>query len=186
MENIVIKPKLIFRQKTPDSSIWGKTICFLTNTNIYHVELILDESFISATAANGIYVKALKPINTKHYIVKDLEPIEITKEHYRKVWRFINSVADTEYDKLGLFWNQVIGISINNKKYFCSELAVEILTLLGYEEFMISPYLPSDFSPNDLFKYINNIENLEVKKYSIIGKIKRFFRWITKPFRRSK
>lgn len=186
METITIKPKLIFRKLTPDSSIWGKLICFFTNAKTYHVELILDNNFISATADKGIYVKPLKPINTEKYECKELESIEITKLHYLKVWRFINSVANTKYDTLGLFWNQIIGINVYNKKYFCSELVVEILYLLGYEQFILSPYNPSDFSPEDLYNYINDINKVEIKKYSIIGKIKRLFKWVCKPFIRRK
>lgn len=168
-----IKPILAFRTKK-DASWFGRLTCWLTHAETYHIEMILEDKWISAAAPEGVYVRQLRPLDHDKYTYIELDPKYITIELYDDLWEFINNLNGSKYNTSGLFWNQVIGINTHNDKYYCSELVVEILIILGYKEFFQSPYSPSDYSPDDILRYFKN-DDFKPKQYSILGRIKSLF-----------
>lgn len=184
MENKTCKtitPFLAFKKKDKHSDFISKLICWFTNSEIYHVELALENRWISATPGKGIYVNELRPLeNDWEYYY--LRPITISEDTLKDLLEFIDSLNGSEYNTMGIFWNHVIGLRTHNEKYFCSELAAELLMFLGYKEFFSSPYYPSDYSPSDMLEYLKD-PKIEIKKYTLL---KRFKNVLTMKFLRRK
>lgn len=180
----IIEPILAFKVKDKETSFGGKLVCFFTNSNIYHVELALENRWISAAPDTGIYINELRPLENDWEYVK-LRPIKISKEVLDDLLNWIDSLHGSKYNILGIFFNQFLGLRTYNDKYFCSELAVEILSYLGYKEFFASPYYPTDFSPNDMFNYLKD-SSIKLKQYTIKNRIKKKFKSIFNIFRKDK
>ena len=57
-----IKLKLAFRKVTKDSSFIGNLICKWTESKYYHIEMIIDDLWISSNAPHGVSINNLKEI----------------------------------------------------------------------------------------------------------------------------
>ena len=166
-----IVPRLSFRKVTSDTSRFGRLICWWCKCKYYHVELILENRYISVTPA-GIHMKFLHELDHKRYDYLTLKSIHMTEDHYFNILDFIASYETTRYDYFGLFTNQVLGINIYNKEVFCSEFVVQLLKLLGYKRFF--PYNGSEFSPQDIYDIIQNGSNKVIlQRHTILSRLKR-------------
>lgn len=175
---IKIQPKLALRPYTKDSGFVAKVINWWCHSKYYHAELILGEHWISATPKDGIYVNKLKPLDHERYEYLELPEIEVAEETYKNIWKYIEAQVSPKYDTLGLVWNQVIGISFYNKSWFCSELIAAILILLGYNKLYGTN--ESEYSPQDLHDMFKYPVPIELRRFSICVRFKKFIRWILK------
>ena len=170
-----IQPKLALRPYTKDSGFIAKAINWWCHSKYYHAELILGDHWISATPKEGIYVNELRPLDHERYEYFDLPEIEVSEEVYNNVWKYIREQISPRYDTMGLFWNQVLGISFYNKRWFCSELIAEILILLGYNKLYGTN--ESEYSPQDLYDIFKYPVPIKLRRYSIYIRFKKFIKF---------
>ena len=160
-----IKPIIALRPYTKDSGFIAKVINWWCHSKYYHAELILGDQWISATPAEGIYVKKLKPLDHDKYEYLELPEIELSEDTYNNILEYIKTQICPSYDTTGLVWNQVFGINLYNKRWFCSELIAEILKLLGYSKLYGTE--GSEYSPQDLYDMFTSKEPIKLRRYSL-------------------
>lgn len=178
-----IQPKLAFRKYNKGDGFIPKLISWWCNGPYYHVEFILEDKWISANPDDNIYIRKLRPLDHVKYDYIDLPSITVTEDTYNHIWGYIKDLTHTKYDMLGLIWNQVFGFNIYNDRYFCSELIVDILKLLGYHEFY--DYRASEFSPQDLYDIVtkhftgpNAKQKYQLRRYSLMYKVRKIFKFL--------
>ena len=176
MGTIKIRPTLALRPYTKDSGFIAKAINWWCHSEYYHAELILGNSWISATPKEGIYVNKLRPLDHTKYEYLELPELEISQEVYNNIWDYINKQISPKYDTLGLFWNQVLGFSFYNKEWFCSELIAEILILLGYKKLYGTN--GAEYSPQDLYDIFTSSEPIKLRRYSLLIRFKKAIKFI--------
>lgn len=174
---VEVKPILALRPYTEDSGKIAKIINWWCKSKYYHVELILGDHWISATPDEGIYVKDLKPLDHERYEYLELPTIALSEDTYNNIWEYIKKQVSPRYDTMGLVWNQVFGISLYNKSWFCSELIADILTILGYPKFY--GYTPSEYSPQDLYDVFTKEEEVKLRRYSLYIRFRSLIHAIT-------
>lgn len=148
-----IAPILAFKEIDEDTSITGKLIGKVTRSPVYHVEVILEDKWISSYAGRGVYINDLRPLKDNWTYIK-LDPVEVTFNQKEIIKEWLNTQDGKGYDYLGILLAQAIPVRIHSRqKWFCSELATKILQLLMVREVMyLSPY---DVSPGYLYKLFN-------------------------------
>lgn len=146
-ETTSIELKLAFR-KVDKKDIADRLIAYWTNSKFCHVEIIIDNLWISSNL-EGVHIKDLKPLkDTYEYLPID---VVITKQQYKEIISWIYRQHGKSYDKLGILMAQLLPFRLDNRnKWFCSELVCKILQLLHVEE-VIDNY-PFLTSPGDLAK----------------------------------
>lgn len=174
MELVTLTPVLAFRRVTEKSDKIGKLINWWCNSTYYHVELIIEDHWISATPDKAIMINDLKPLDHESYDYLTLPEVTITKKTYDDFWKFIKSIDGKPYNMYGLLYNQVIGFNIYFKTYFCSELVIEMLQYLGYGE--LFGRQSSEFSPQDVYDIFTTTEpdKLRLRRRAIVIVIKKY------------
>ena len=153
MRNIKKRIRIAFRQKSGKDSIINKIIRFLTKSRFHHVELIIDDTWISTSSSTGFTMRPLEPIKQEdtRYVYHDLGLVKITSEQDRIITRFIENQLDSEYDYSGIIFSQLFPFSKHSKRrWFCSEIVTKLLQLHLVEETL--ELTPSEISPGDLAK----------------------------------
>lgn len=153
MRNIKKRIRIAFRQKSGKDSIVNKIIRFLTKSRFHHVELIIDDTWISTSSSTGFTMRPLEPIKQEdtRYVYHDLGLVKITSEQDRIITRFIENQLDSEYDYSGIIFSQLFPFSKHSKRrWFCSEIVTKLLQLHLVEETL--ELTPSEISPGDLAK----------------------------------
>ena len=156
MGNIKKRIRIAFRQKSGKDSIVNKIIRFLTKSRFHHVELIIDDTWISTSSSTGFTMRPLEPIKQEdtRYVYHDLGLVKITSEQDRIITRFIENQLDSEYDYSGIIFSQLFPFSKHSKRrWFCSEIVTKLLRLHLVEETL--ELTPSEISPGDLAKVFN-------------------------------
>ena len=153
MNNKKKRIRIAFRQKSGKDSIINKIIRFLTKSRFHHVELIIDDTWISTSSSTGFTMRPLEPIKQEdtRYVYHDLGLVKITSEQDRIITRFIENQLDSEYDYSGIIFSQLFPFSKHSKRrWFCSEIVTKLLQLHLVEETL--ELTPSEISPGDLAK----------------------------------
>lgn len=155
MEIKKVNVKLAFKlyEKSKCSFI-GNLISLWTNSKYYHVELIVDDKWISSNAeAGGITISPLRTLNF-NWDYYDLGEILVTEEQYDNLMDFINSESNCKYDYMGIVFSQVLPFRYHSEtKWFCSEIVSKLLQLLLVPEF--NTIEPNRMSPADIAKIFN-------------------------------
>ena len=156
MRNIKKRIRIAFRQKSGKDSIVNKIIRFLTKSRFHHVELIIDDTWISTSSSTGFTMRPLEPIKQEdtRYVYHDLGLVKITSEQDRIITRFIENQLDSEYDYSGIIFSQLFPFSKHSRtRWFCSEIVTKLLQLHLIEETL--DLIPNEVSPGDLAKVFN-------------------------------
>ena len=148
MEKLAVK--LAFKKLDKNSNFVAKSVAWYTRSEYYHVELVVNDIWVSVFPGTGVKLNTLKPLkDTWDY--KDLPSIELTKKQYLIFMEFLKEQENKKYDFLGIFLAQVIPLKINNRdKWFCSELVVKLLQMLYVKETF--SLVPASTSPGHLEK----------------------------------
>lgn len=142
--------KLAFQKKLGKNAslaehIAAKGIQWYTKSEYFHVEVIIDNKWISSGPSyGGVYIHDLEPLD--EYTYEYIE-IDIDGRKSRNVMRFIERQIGTKYDWAGIVLSQFFHTNADDKnKWFCSELVAEILKLYGElpEESKTNSYSPED------------------------------------------
>ena len=143
--NIKLELTLAFR-KVDKTDIADQLISFWTKSKYVHVELIMDNMWISSNL-KGVHIKELTPLKDT-YDYHNLEVI-ITHDQYVNIVKWIYKQNGKTYDRLGIYLSQFIPLRIDNRnKWFCSELVTKILQMLNVVE--VQDNYPFLTSPADL------------------------------------
>ena len=151
-----INVKIALKYKVSDNAtmidkIIAKGIQIRTKDIHYHVELILDNMWISADPKEGICITPLKPYISDKWTIIDFGKILVTDEQYDKIHKFIFEREGNPYDMCGIFLSQFIKLGMDDKnKWFCSEIVSKILQLLLIDEYI--DITPADLSPADMYR----------------------------------
>lgn len=143
-----LQPILAFKRVDKQTSTMGKLIGWYTKSPVYHVEVILEDKWISAYAGRGVYVNDLRPLKDTWEYIK-LDEIMVTQRQDEIIEEWLQEQDGKGYDYLGILLAQLIPLRLHSRaKWFCSEITTKILQLLFIKETMnLSPY---DVSPGDL------------------------------------
>jgi len=150
MENIRVQ--LAFKKKDSNSGVLQKSICWYTKSDYYHVELVINNTWVSVFPETGVKLNTLRPLkDTWDYVA--LKDITLTKEQYQLFSKFLREQENKNYDGLGIFLSQIIPLKIENEhKWFCSELVVKLLQMLYVEQtFYLVPALTSPGTLSTIF-----------------------------------
>lgn len=153
-----LKLTLAFKKINKESTWMAKVISLWTRSQYHHVELIVNNKWISSDSDTGVVIKDLQPLKDNWEYI-ELPNINICREHYNKFNTYIYKVNGSGYDWKGIILSQTIPLSMNNSdKWFCSELVTKLLHILLIEESL--DLEPNEVSPKDLYNtfkhYIKN------------------------------
>lgn len=156
MDTIKKRIKIAFRQKNEKDKNWlyNWFVRFLTNSKFHHVEMIIDNTWISSSMSSGGFrIRPLEPINQedKRYVYYDLGMIELTSKQNEIIDRFMNKQIGSEYDYSGIIFSQLFPFSKHSRRrWFCSEIVTKLLQLHLVDETL--NLIPNEISPGDLAK----------------------------------
>ena len=116
-----------------------------TKSPYYHVEMIVDKTWISTNSDKGaVYFNKLQPLSEKYTYID----IKVDGRKVKKMMKFAEKQIGKKYDWLGIFFSQAFKKNIEDKnKWFCSEIVAEMLKILGFELEKES----NEYSPGDLY-----------------------------------
>lgn len=121
-----------------------------TKSNFYHVELILDNKWITSDIDYGVVIRDSEPLN-EDWVYVTLNNVEVTDEQYELIFEWIKQQQNKKYDHLGIVYSQVLPFRYDDKnKWFCSELVIKILQLFLIKE--VIDLTPNLVSPGDIAK----------------------------------
>lgn len=131
------------------SSFVGNLISIFTNSMFYHVELIVDNKWISSNSdSGGITIAPLRALNF-NWEYKKLNKICLTEEQYINLMKFIGDQEGKGYDWTGIIFAQILPFKQHcENKWFCSEIVTKLLQLCLVPE--VNHLDPADVSPKDL------------------------------------
>ena len=144
-----IELKLAFKKVIPRTAISGRIIAMWCESKYYHVELFINNLWVSAMDNEGVTVKESYRYDPEEWDFYHFDEIEITEEHYNTIIRYIKKQDDKKYDFLGIYLSQILPFSLHNRnKWFCSEISVKLLQMFLIEETL--DLVPNNTSPADL------------------------------------
>lgn len=154
MNTITLTPILAFKHATSSTKLIDKlqanAVKIWTRSKYFHVELILNDMWISSDTDTGLSIKQLKPLKHDNWEYIELEPVTITQYQYTTLMLFLKQRENSGYDWLGIFLSQFISINTHNKdKYFCSEIVAKILQMLYVTHYL--DVIPNNMSPKDIY-----------------------------------
>ncbi len=105
--------------------IGSSLIRWFTKSDYSHVEMIINEYWISANADGGVHILPLQPLHPDW----DYIDVEVSDERLSHVMMFIEAQANCSYDYTGIVFSQLFKINGSDRgnKWFCSELCAQIL-----------------------------------------------------------
>lgn len=128
------------------SNLISKVIKYKTKSPYFHVELVLDDVWISAAPGEKVHINKLQELDKKYAYVD----VKIDGRRLKKVKKFAQEQEGKDYDMLGLIFSQALHKDINNNnKWFCSELVSELLKVAGYDKLLVRG--SNLYSPADLY-----------------------------------
>jgi len=151
-----------FEKDNDDVTWFGKMIGFYTHGPYSHVAVLIQDEDCGPIS-NTIQWEA-DPISG--YVINSEHIFDNTKWEYiiinvnnlDNIKKFLNLVLGNKYDYMGIL-GFILPIQDRSNKWFCSELASNILKIDG-QEFMWS-LDPSTVSPNKLYKLLNKAFDLK-------------------------
>ena len=110
----------------------GDAICWWTDSDYCHVEMVVDNLHISADSNNGVRVRQYKGQSADKVV--ELE-YDVTLPMHSKLIDYTTALNGAKYDKLAIVFSQVIRLGADRKdRWYCSELVTKILQLLGEDK----------------------------------------------------
>ena len=152
---------IIAFKKIPDKEWYGKLaaklISWRTQSQYFHVEIVIDKKWISSHVDNrGLQIRDLKPLYDRCYDYYELYVHDLTGEREKIFWKFLKSQVGSGYDWKGILLSQFINLNWETReKWFCSEIVTKILQMLYVEEFIMMK--PNQIAPVDVFNVIEKI-----------------------------
>jgi hypothetical protein len=135
-----------------------KIVQFWTNSDIYHVEIMFNEKWISADPS-GINLFDIRKFDKK-YEYLEIE-VDTCSEQNLRIHQWLKSIEGEKYDYEGIFFRQFLDIGLQDKsKWFCSEIANKILQM-----YLVKPFIrleSSTLSPKDIYSLL--LKNKATKK----------------------
>lgn len=134
-----------------------KIIRFWTKSKYSHVEIIINDTWVSSNPKNGVTINALKPLTNKW----DYIDVKVPKneKYLQTVLKFIELQKGKKYDLIGAIFGAGLNIDFEGKnKWFCSELVTAILLL--FREKYILQCLKEDIfnvSPKELYDIYKDV-----------------------------
>ncbi len=143
--------KLAFKKS--DGSISNKLISWWTKSEFVHVEMIINNKWISSNSdTGGVTIANLRPLKDNWTYIDINIP-----NYYNTVnntMNFIYNQKDRKYDWCGLLCSQIFKTTIDTKnRWFCSEIVAEILKKLKEPGIILQDKESNSYSPGDLFKF---------------------------------
>lgn len=150
-----IKPIIALRHSLPSYTKMDKLITGSiqkwTDSKYFHAELVLDNTWVSATFTNNVKLYPLRPLNTDDWDYIELPKTVLTKEQYEKFYEYLDSQLNAEYDWKGIWLSQAVRLNSHSEgKWFCSELVAKLLQMLYIEKTLNLE--PNNIAPGDLAK----------------------------------
>ncbi len=141
---------IAFKKVTKDSELLPKIIGKFTDSDYYHVELIVNDVWVSVFPETGVRLNKLRPLSD-NWDYKKIGKVKLTKEQHSIFWNYLYKQEFKKYDNLGIVLSQIIPLKINHKdKWFCSELVTKLLQMLYVLK--VLDLVPELTSPGDLGK----------------------------------
>jgi len=145
---VKINIKLAFKKIDKDSTTVAKTVAWYTKSDFYHVELVVNDIWVSVFPETGVKLNNLRPLKDT-WVYVDLQERTLTKEQYVLFMSFLKNQESKKYDYLGILLAQVVPFKINHSnKWFCSELVTKLLQMLYVEETL--ELVPAAMAPSHL------------------------------------
>ena len=146
-----------FEKDNDETTILGKLVGLYTHGPYSHVAIIiedikdglLNESTQWEASPTSGYVKKSKHM----YDEVKWDYIDINIKDINNTIEFLNSVLGNKYDYAGIL-GFILPIQDRSNRWFCSELASNILKIDGYEPMWYIE--PSSVSPNKLYKLLKD------------------------------
>lgn len=147
---VTLQIKLAFKELKEDSPTISKLVGWYTDSKYGHVELIIDDLWISS-AEGGVHVSKLTPNHNDRWAILELNDITISGHKYSEILAWLNIQDPAGYDWTGIILSQFIPLDIDDpNKWFCSEIVTKVLQLLEIQQ--VLGLDPSDASPGTLAK----------------------------------
>lgn len=145
---VLVNLKLAFK-KVDKNDLGSYLISKWTKSKYTHVEIIIENNWISSTLEEGVHIKPLRPLKDT-YDYYDIK-VFVTNYQYLRIMEWVYKQNLKPYDKLGIMFSQFIPFRFDSRsKWFCSELVCKILQLFYVKEVM--DHYPFLTSPGDLAK----------------------------------
>ena len=123
-----------------------------TNSNYFHVEIIIDNYWYSADTSSGFIKRELSPLKDSYDYVTVMPNTCLENEEIAKT--FLNAQIGKKYDWIAIYLTQLFNIGIESKdKWFCSEIVAKIMQILQIKEFVYNK--PSLMTPEDVYVCLN-------------------------------
>lgn len=149
-----INVQLAFKKIHKNSTLFGKTIAKFTKSDFYHVEIIINNMWISSDAPMGVTIQELKELKHDHWEYYNFGEVTILEKDYITIMEFINKQRGKKYDYIGIAFSQTIPLTLHSQnKLFCSEFVTKVLQLLLIQE--VLDLQPNLVSPAKLAKIFN-------------------------------
>jgi hypothetical protein len=122
-----------------------------TRSKYFHVEIIINNTWIEADNGKGVVKHNLRPFSDSYdYVEIDVPNCEVC---HKNVINFIEKQMGAGYDWTGVYLSQVLKLGINKKdKWFCSELVSKILQIYNIEPFLYID--PQNLSPEGVYQIL--------------------------------
>lgn len=149
-----------------NSLMWRKAstlIKWWTKSQYYHVEMIVDNKWISSQTDSGVSVYDLLPLTDTNYDYYELEVPDQVKKKMALFWNFVYSQKDTGYDWKGIYLSQLLFLGNDSvNKWFCSEIVTRLLQILDCES--VQTLRPNRVSPGQLYETLKSeMTKLDIK-----------------------
>ena len=141
---------LAFKKIDKNSTFVAKSVAWFTRSEYYHVEIVIEDTWVSIFPETGFKLNKLKPLKDTWEYVK-IEDVKLTREQYDIFKKYLMKQVGKKYDYLGIMFSQVLPLTIDSKnKWFCSEAVVKLAQMLYIEDTF--DLIPESTSPGKLGK----------------------------------
>lgn len=155
----------VFYTQIPEHFSWFeklqvKAIQWWTKSDIFHVEAVIDDKYISAET-HGVVLRDLHAFSDKYkYIALDVKG---SLNHHEKIKKWVFSLAGADYDWNAIWWRHFINIGKQKKnEWICSEIVNKILQL-----YIVEPFVRIEstvISPGEIYDELLKIGKVKTAK----------------------
>lgn len=150
---VEIEVVIAFKKVTEKSDLLNRVIGWWTDSPYSHVEIVINDKWISADNDIGITINNLRPLKVDAYEYVRKSTF-ITIEHYMNIMDWINTISNARYDNKSIIFTQVLPFGWNdNDKWTCSEVTTKLLQMLNFPE--VVDLYPHEISPGTLADVYN-------------------------------
>ena len=147
--NVTLSIKLAFKELKEDSLITSKLIGWFTKSRFSHVEIIIDDLWISSTSEAGVHVRKQEFTGKDKWAIVDLGEVTITDKEFRELMYWLYHTDFQQYDWEALFFSQFLPLNRENEnRMVCSEIVTLVLQRLKFKQ--VEHIEPHNTSPGEL------------------------------------